>query len=161
MSFMFRIVGLAIGPRPVICKGYVLVHADRNQKKLDFIKLGGSGNMSQSQTEVDNILYSARRILRTFKWTQGTNARDSRGMSVSTANSDAVAFCLWGAICRANWTLSNCGTALLSASTLVRNTLGPRGKMNISGFNDTKGRTKEEILAVLDKAIHENSVPRS
>jgi hypothetical protein len=62
-------------------------------------------------------------------------------------------FCMSGGVMNANIELQLCGAAEREALHRLQ-ALIP-GRVGITYFNDAPGRTKEEVLAVFDKAIGE------
>lgn len=93
------------------------------------------------------ILKGAKALLETKGWTQGGFGRDASGVVVGLYNlSDANCFC-------------GVGAAIVSAQTYsipyakAWEALSRAVGYNFPVFNDAPGRTKEEVLAVFDKAI--------
>jgi hypothetical protein len=105
-------------------------------------------------------------------WTQGTLARDHGNRSVPPLSHNATCWCVEGAFARSIHHVSK----LLVPSDRFANRLDYQmryvfhtylnqlglnatdSSFNFSSavFNDTKGRTKEEVLNVLDKIIENN-----
>lgn len=82
-------------------------------------------------------------------WTQGTYARNKDGETVSTYSSDAVCFCLSGAITRACFC-----NRLLVRETIAKEAAKFTTDPDISPvpqFNDTHSHAK--VLALLDRLI--------
>lgn len=97
------------------------------------------------------VLIEARRLIAEVGWTQGTNARDSKGLSVSPHSERAACYCASGAIMAASrGTKTNvhpdARQALLDAI--------PQ-EFSISGLNDELTMTKEVIIEMFDRAIGE------
>ena len=80
-------------------------------------------------------------------WTQGTYARNANGQPTLCTGPDAVAWCMGGA-CKIA-----VGYNSLFACLPLRVALGSVVKSEVPPYNDAPGRTKEEVLAVFDKAI--------
>lgn len=106
----------------------------------------------KSPTVID-ILRRMRVLLRKG-WTQGYYAKTKRGRVVEAESRSAATFCLWGAERRA---LHELKTADLSAGqeamNLVRRCARIKHSVALVDYNDTKGRTKKEILDVVTCAI--------
>ena len=83
-------------------------------------------------------------------WCQGCSARDAAGECVGATDRRAVAWCLDGAFmaCGVAHGVSRADCSLCSSFASV----GIEADA-ISGWNDTKGRTQAEVLALLDRAI--------
>ena len=101
------------------------------------------------------LLVDARRVIAEKGWCQGTIARDSKGECVYEDSAKAVSFCMVGAIQVAGGkgfdTFSRPG--IRARGRLTQAITARYGAMRIERFNDTEGRTKEEVLAVFDAAI--------
>jgi hypothetical protein len=90
-------------------------------------------------------------------WIQNYSSKDDQGNSVPFTNDTACKFCLSGAIERAvievNGGMSYLSTAQCrSAVENANDNIKARG---IVSFNDTHGRSKKEIIEVLDTAIQQ------
>lgn len=72
-------------------------------------------------------------------WCQGASARNAKG--------EAVSFCILGAFMASGVACSG-PTSYALAKVATPGNLGV-----LARYNDTPGRTKEEVLAVFDKAI--------
>lgn len=82
-------------------------------------------------------------------WCQGASARDENGYTVGANLPVATSFCIFGAL-----TYEDRYDGTLDARQLVREVLGAKlGDGAIATYNDAPGRTKEEVLALVDKAI--------
>jgi len=94
--------------------------------------------MSKSVIEV---LKEAREKIRQG-WCQGGPARDHRDATISTGDPNACKWCLFGAL-----------------MAVTDDWDGPRAAIkeftgcSLAEWNDAPGRTKAEVLALLDKAI--------
>lgn len=90
------------------------------------------------------LLKAARETISTpDKWTQYAIAKNTSGEIRSADESDAVCFCMLGAI----WKNSRQSG---SAEGELKNTINGR---SIAGFNDDPSRTHDEVLNVFDKTI--------
>lgn len=102
---------------------------------------------------VKDVLVEAKALLLEKGWTKGAGARDARGMSVPNYSPQAARFCVLGAI--------ECATMksgeLARADALFYGARDSVARVACVGsvvtFNDAPMRTKEEVIAVLDKAI--------
>lgn len=107
-------------------------------------------------------------------WSQGAVARDGAGRPVAlfggtggdtsraSINRDAVAFSLYGAVCKATSDAGGCSRLPLLWDVLFRlcsATDVPYGGTNrvhpVLQFNEMDGRTKAEVLAVLELAAQD------
>ena len=82
-------------------------------------------------------------------WTQGADFRDSYSQVVSIDDLDITYCCLRGAIRLAARELGCRGT------TIIPSEFYDKLKYGIVDFNDTKNRTKEEVIQFLDECIKE------
>lgn len=88
------------------------------------------------------VLLAARDLLLTKGWTQGAYARTIDGTSVAHVSRDAVSYCMIGAMgAVASFPLVDDAADLVYAEI-------PR-MLGISGYNDTPGRTREEVCDLL------------
>jgi len=89
-------------------------------------------------------------LLKTKGWTQGAYARDADGDVVTTVSNHAACYCLQGAmdyVCMsANDTEAN---DVFDAYREVKNSLIYKNGEGIVGYNDTPGRTKEQVIDLL------------
>lgn len=88
-------------------------------------------------------------------WCQGASARDGDGLIVSILDERAVQYCLVGAmdkVCESNITSPEVTTLhdLIFESIEDPN---PNEYEHIPDYNDRPNRTKEEVLALLDKVV--------
>lgn len=79
------------------------------------------------------------------KWTKGTLARDSIGISVLVRSDDAVCFCVLGALGRA-------ATETGPHVWAIRDSL-PAPYLAVSKFNDDPTTTHADVMALFDRAI--------
>ena len=80
------------------------------------------------------------RIADPSSWTQGSAARDHKGVERAPDDDDATCWCAWGAC----WIASKHNGALEELGEAM-------GTMSIGEFNDS--HTHAEVLAAFDKAI--------
>lgn len=102
--------------------------------------------MKKEPTVID-VLKRMRTLLRKG-WTQKTSARGRTGRPVKSESPRAVSFCLIGAESRAGHDL---GFEQFNLTSFLLRSCTPDGDR--VGFNDTDGRKKSEVLAVVDCAI--------
>jgi hypothetical protein len=94
----------------------------------------------------------AARLLIEKSWSQGVAWRDSNGNPCDEA--DAVSYCLIGAIHKAANSLSLDVASEISARVWANSAVHPYiGGLSIPVWNDMPGRTKEEVLSVIDQGI--------
>ena len=83
-------------------------------------------------------------------WCRETSARDASGNHSYPESPDAVSFCVFGAMHEREDPYASD-----RARELIRRVLGAKlGDGAIASYNDTPGRTKEEILTLVGKAIN-------
>ncbi len=83
-------------------------------------------------------------------WCQGASARDASGNKSDPESPNAASFCVFGAMHEREGPYASD-----RARELIRRVLGAKlGDGAIAIYNDTPGRTKEEVLALVDKAIN-------
>ena len=107
------------------------------------------------------LLEEMKRLLE-IGWTRSALARDKYGNKVSTKSEDACSFCLSGAVLRAVFNTSPADyvaeNELMSMLEREVEALNP-GKCNSWNgdnfvvWNDEYGRTKEEVIALVDTLI--------
>lgn len=88
------------------------------------------------------ILRRAAKLLETKGWTRGAYARTSSGRFCEPNCREAVRFCAIGAIERAGG--GTVGPAYAALRRAIEGT--------VAHWNDTKGRTKRQVIAALLKA---------
>jgi hypothetical protein len=100
------------------------------------------------------VLIEARRLIAEKGWTQDAYARDAKGRNSLTEgfDGDPVCFCADGAI---RWA-THMHQGREEARCLLNKAIG--NERVFSGYdawkwNDTPGRTKEEVLSAFDRAI--------
>ena len=86
-------------------------------------------------------------------WVQGWDARNRYGKMVQALTPDACAWCLTGALTKAATHLHLREEDRQRAYELVAAALPTGESRFVVVFNDSPGRTKEQVLAVLDDAI--------
>ncbi len=102
-------------------------------------------------TTVKEVLIQAKqKILKPEQWTQGALWRDKNGGSLMVKEENATCFCMMGAM------LTVCHNVVddklrWKAEDILSDILPSRD--GIAHYNDTPGRTHEEVLAMFDKAI--------
>ena len=79
-------------------------------------------------------------------WCQRASARDASGNSVSPMDTEACCWCLDGALLVACDGMAE----YLTASRTVSEALGGKGYI---GWNDTPGRTQDEVVSLLERLI--------
>lgn len=100
---------------------------------------------AKPQTAVD-VLVAARELISVSeRWTQGETARDRDGRFVLSDSKDAVCWCGLGALTKA----VKASSFWFEARDLLLR-VEPGG---IAKFNDAKGRTHAEVVALFDSAI--------
>lgn len=102
--------------------------------------------------EVIEGLKSAR-ILLENGWTAGKAARNRRGESVGVFDPTACSFCVLGAVWRVGGFVDPLGGCMEDLVRRVIRARVPLGDHAPGKYNDAEGRTKEEILSVIDEAI--------
>lgn len=96
------------------------------------------------------ILIDAKQLLIDKGWTQGSFAKDTNGMPVHHYRDTAVCFCLAGAVRRANDGVSGNFTEV---ADILADLIPDVYEGEVACFNDDESTTKDDVLAVLDKAI--------
>lgn len=96
-------------------------------------------------SEAVEILKEARKLLIEKGWTQAAYARDINGYRVSPRSTDAVCFCSIGAIQHVHGSWGVPERFLTRASE--------HAYWSVPVWNDKPGRTKEDVIALFDKAI--------
>lgn len=92
-------------------------------------------------------LIAARKLIESpRRWTQGTSARDKRGVNVPSTSLKAVCWCAYGAI----WRISGFDKDQLSTKAL-RAAMSVEYDHEAFEFNDR--HTHKEVLAAFDEAI--------
>lgn len=96
------------------------------------------------------ILTRARKLLSNPKrWCQWTSAKDKNGLSVSPFSKNAVSFCAYGSIERVtDGDIGECALILDKEAGRIS-----KKKGDLVGYNDARGRTHAQILALFDSAI--------
>ncbi len=93
------------------------------------------------------------RVLLENGWTTGKTARNSAGEEVSFRDPSACSFCVLGAVWRVGGYVAPLGGDMEELVRRVIRTRVPLGSHAPGTYNDAEGRTKEEILSVIDDAI--------
>ena len=107
--------------------------------------------MKKTPTVID-VLKRMRTLLRKG-WTQHAAAVTERGRVVPTVSPQAARFCLVGAEMRAAYDLGVYDLKQRTEKLIRRRIRSRSGQDGIADYNDTKGRKKSEILAVVSCAI--------
>ena len=89
------------------------------------------------------VLLGAAARLRHCGWTQGAYARDAAGTPTGSRMPDAVCWCLDGAL-RATADFD------VDAADIARDALASALGMSVTAWNDSPGRTKDEVIAALE-----------
>jgi len=97
-----------------------------------------------NKAEALKILDEAQRILVEKGWTQGYFAKNAAGENVRLDSEEAKSFCVLGAAFLA----AGCRNESFIRAALIA--AAPAGEP--AEYNDAPGRTKEEVLALIDKA---------
>lgn len=103
---------------------------------------------------VKDDLIKIRKIIENG-WVQRYTAMDRHGSRCNPADKDAVKFCIIGAVYKGtgSYTLSEDPFHRREMiATLLRHAL-PKENDSLIVFNDANGRTKEDILALIDRTI--------
>jgi tRNA(Ile2) C34 agmatinyltransferase TiaS len=99
-----------------------------------------------------DVIKGVRRLLDNPRsWVQGVSALDSRDGACSGWSTEAVSWCLGGALNKVGLELIGCGRAGPFVNWHIRNTRGTA----LVAFNDAPHRRHEDILALLDELIKE------
>jgi hypothetical protein len=121
------------------------------------------------------VLRAAAAIIEAGGWSQGAVAKDGNGRPVAlfggtgggssraSVNRAAVSFSLYGAICKATDQAGGCSRLPLLWDVLYRHCSGATdaahgGKNHVHPvllFNEAEGRTREEVLALLEIAAQD------
>lgn len=95
------------------------------------------------------VLKAARSLLsEPDRWTQGTYARDADGKAVPPSDPAAVCFCIHGAILHVAPSYPDMQTRLEAVKALADSLW-----VSLVMFNDKRGRTQREVVALFDVAI--------
>lgn len=87
-------------------------------------------------------------------WTQGSNARTAKGKTVGIDDSNAVQFCAWGALWRAEREMNVLQGSLIDHVRRHISTV-PRPWRQITAWNDAPDRTKDDVLKVFNHVLEE------
>lgn len=97
--------------------------------------------------ELVKLLVKTKNILEKKGWTQNACSRDKDGNARLSLYPKAYSYCLGGAITKAG-----CGILYNTIQDQLALTL-KNNRFSIVGWNDAKGRTKKQVIALLDKTI--------
>lgn len=91
-------------------------------------------------------------VLKKYGWCQGTFARNIDGEQVTTIDSQAASFCLLGALYK-SCTLDNIYDfdKFDTYYQIVQKSISELGFPDVPSWNDKTGRTKEEVIKLLEK----------
>lgn len=110
------------------------------------------------------LITKAADLIEQTGWSQKCNARDAQGKHVMVYDPRATCFCAYGAMAKTMEDIPERQLLLdIAANALndyvVREFGEPEGGsgQNIVNYNDTPGRTKEEVLAVMRATAKELS----
>lgn len=101
-----------------------------------------------------DVLTAARELL-SKGWTQGAYARSATGI-VDCYSTEAISFCLWGAVRRVagdNHASRSAALAAVAAQLPEPYLSGVNGKPQLVAWHDQGDRTQADILALIDHAI--------
>jgi hypothetical protein len=101
-------------------------------------------------TTVKETLIAARWILDNVGWCQGTLYKDKYGNHLSFANTITVSACAIGAVFAVDIDDTN-NSHDKALDLLLEMQLDD--SVNLAMWNDKKGRTKQEVLKLFDRAI--------
>jgi len=99
------------------------------------------------------ILTKARELV-TAGWTQSVNAVDENDEEVTTSDSTACKFCVYGAIFAASQRLGYAPYSQRAVDAFSQAMFGNVSGL-IAGWNDAPERTQADVVAAFDKAIAE------
>lgn len=99
------------------------------------------------------ILVETRKLIEQG-WIQGVNARNEYGASVASGSPDATCWCLQGGLLRVARDLNKSGRDIMLVADVLDNTALLRGSNDLVNYNDTPGRTKDEVLQLIDDTIN-------
>lgn len=90
----------------------------------------------------------AKGVLNRYGWCQGNLAIDSLGKAVGVKSPSACAFCTFGALWRTEYERPDLKEAVIVAERVLYHLVSA-----VANWNDTPGRTKEDVLVLLDRTI--------
>lgn len=102
--------------------------------------------MNRSQ----EVLHEAHNLIERGGWSRGAMATDAEGNTVSHMSSEAVSFCLWGALCRAgmNDGIRETQLAFDAVSRCMREIAGTN-MISFGDFNDDVLNSEEKVITFL------------
>lgn len=102
------------------------------------------------------LLKRARKLINKG-WCQRASARDAFGRPRDAKAKDAASYCILGALCAADFNSGGSSDAHKTSLNGLFRIIDRKneGLYGLSGYNDTTGRTKQEILSLFDQAIEE------
>jgi hypothetical protein len=102
-------------------------------------------------TTLKQVLIAAKWIIEHYGWTQGTFYRGKDGVPVDDPiNCPLTGVCLVGAVRAVDKDFTKNGHAITTSTT---NMISKELNGNIPRWNDAPGRTKGDVIALLDKLI--------
>jgi hypothetical protein len=106
---------------------------------------------------IDEVLEAAKERLE-FGWTQGSIAETLDGMKQVAPDAQSAAFCLLGALKSGAAELGADVYTLRRAERLVAETIDRNKRAFecrglIAGWNDTAGRSKAEVIGVIERTL--------
>ena len=104
-------------------------------------------NKFQKELERRNLGWKPSELLKQKEWCQDVYARDRKGHETTVYSPDACMFCITGAI---QFCYPSSIDRRLEAANKLINMLGLEYHSHIPQWNDTPGRTKEEVIALLE-----------
>ena len=100
------------------------------------------------------VLEKARELLaHEGVWCQGASALDASGLVCSHESRWAVSWCLIGAVETVSARNAVKGSTTVSALDIIHWTIDGPDHMGIVSWNDAVGRTQDQVLDLLDRAI--------
>ena len=88
-------------------------------------------------------------------WTQGVSARDKDGLSVMWSSSRAVCFCADGALAHVSGLYRSKHSDYDEANSFLCGYFHDNFKLGYVLWNDSEGRTQDEVVAAFRAAAHE------
>ena len=105
-----------------------------------------------ANTQVRTLGHKAAAILRNGKWTQEALARNSLGNTVSPHSPDADSYCALGSIGVAVRKEGKLEAEIVPLMRTLQTFARSQGDIMFTGWQDSDGRTKDEVIAALEAA---------
>lgn len=102
------------------------------------------------QIPTSQILHQAIELLRTKGWTQGSYARDAKGLRTDSHGSDATCFCVLGAIKRVYGSKRDIKYLNILHDTISRELVAQRLLASVVEWNDAPDQTAPQVIAWLE-----------